>query len=578
MRWFDILNSTAFKEWIIATGSGGTLPQGEFKLDPFGSSMRKFNNAHTWLSELNNTGVFNPSGRESQAKSDLATAGFFIDETIFTILGQMTIDKWDAFGIPAGDDDYEIHRCLLLVNNAISIGDKQYLTYYNRWLNLRKLFEYNFLVTNKSYLYLFSYFDKYSNGYNPFNVITSLKISQAYFDANIDWNLIKNYYIDPAVDTAVDKYESTINTYTGREGRSNICIAYEIISKDEADRIDFISSLTMSQICKDKLIEINENIKPFVNASNKIYYGPPGTGKSYEVNKITKPHRLINPKRVEIVTFHPEYDYHSFVGSYKPTMKNEKISYEFIPQPFAKIYVSAWQNLENEYFLQIEEINRGNCAEIFGDLFQLLDRNPDYNVTADEDFKKYLQSELGIEHKGILDGQISLPPNLNLIATMNTSDQSLFPMDSAFKRRWNWVYVPIKYEEDCNDVSKDYLIELDGLNYKWLTFLEKINKEIFNATESQDKQIGNWFVTPKQGNIIDIETIVNKVIFYLWNDIFKDEDEHNIFKVTDDKASEFGIETDKKVITFEKYFEGEARYRIPILKYLFNEVLSVEPI
>lgn len=577
MRWFDILSNKAFKEWIINAGSGASLRQGNFRLDPFVSSLRKFNTAHSVLSTFNQTGTFNLT---AQMKTDLTSAGFIESRSeTFTKLGQMTINKWTELNIPDSDNDYEIHRCLLLVNNSISLGDSQYISYYNRWLKLRSLFEFEFLISNKVYLYFFSYLDKDINDFNPFTVITKLELDQSYFDNNIDWSEIKNYYNDPAVSNSIDKHITTINGYVTREGRSNICIAYEIISKDEADRVDFINSLTMDQVCKDKLLEINEKIKPFLNASNKIYYGPPGTGKSYEVNRITKPHRLIDPKRVEIVTFHPEYDYHSFVGSYKPTMNNEqKISYEFIPQAFAKIYVSAWKNLEHEYFLQIEEINRGNCAEIFGDLFQLLDRNPDYKVTADEDFKKYLQSELGIEHKGILDGQISLPPNLNLIATMNTSDQSLFPMDSAFKRRWNWVYVPIKYEEDCDDVSKDYLIELDGLNYKWLTFLEKINKEIFNATESQDKQIGNWFVTPKQENIIDIEIIVNKVIFYLWNDIFKEEDEHNIFKVADDKASEFGIETDKKVISFEKYFEGGARYRIPILKYLFDEVLSVESI
>jgi hypothetical protein len=392
------------------------------------------------------------------------------------------------------------------------------------------------------------------------------------------YNLQNNYeYVQITFDGAIQDFKSSLDVdkYFAivKFKNSNVMRVYHTTSDKE------LLTLNVSELINDITVFEPPIIEETIKASNTIYFGSPGTGKSYEVNQITKPYRLINPKRVEIVTFHPEYDYHSFVGSYKPTMTVDgKISYAFVEQIFTRIYISAWQDEENEYFLQIEEINRGNCAEIFGDLFQLLDRNPDYKVTADEDLKKHLQNELGIDHKGILDGQISLPSNLNLIATMNTSDQSLFPMDSAFKRRWDWKYVPIKYEDDCTDASKDYLIKLDGLNYKWLTFLEKINKEIFNATESQDKQIGNWFVSPKQGNIIDSETIVNKVIFYLWNDIFKEEDEHNIFKVTDEKASEFGIETDMKVITFEKYFEGGARYRIPILKYLFNEVLSMEPI
>ena len=273
------------------------------------------------------------------------------------------------------------------------------------------------------------------------------------------------------------------------------------------------------------------------DVNNVIYYGSPGTGKSHRADIAT------NGKEVQKVTFHPDYDYHSFVGGYKPTMDGDKIAYKFVPQIFTKIYVDAWKNLVSTdetkpFYLQIEEINRGNCAEIFGDLFQLLDRDKDgfskYEVTAEEELCKYLLSENGFaeNHPGIENGKLRFPNNLKIIATMNTSDQSLFPMDSAFKRRWDWIYVPINY--NCS--FSDFTINLDNKReYSWLEFLKIINEEIFEITKSQDKQIGNWFIDAQNsGKVISESTFVNKVIFYLWNDVFKDE-ENTIFKAADGK-------------------------------------------
>ncbi len=283
------------------------------------------------------------------------------------------------------------------------------------------------------------------------------------------------------------------------------------------------------------------------DVNNVIYYGSPGTGKSYRADDVTK------GKNVEKVTFHPDYDYHSFVGGYKPTMDGDKIAYKFVPQIFTKIYVDAWKNLVSAdetkpFYLQIEEINRGNCAEIFGDLFQLLDRDKDgfskYEVTAEEELCKYLLSEKGFggNHPGIDNGKLRFPNNLKIIATMNTSDQSLFPMDSAFKRRWDWIYVPI--DTDCK--FSDFTIQLEnGKAFEWLSFLKVINEEIFEITKSQDKQIGNWFIDAQNsGKVISESTFVNKVIFYLWNDVFKDE-ENTIFKSADGKN-----------LTYTSFFEN----------------------
>lgn len=324
------------------------------------------------------------------------------------------------------------------------------------------------------------------------------------------------------------------------------------INPDLAARDKTVYELDEIQMAQDEEDQqvTGENVPP---VGNIIYYGSPGTGKSFRADSVTQGHY------VQKVTFHPDYDYHSFVGGFKPSMIGEgrdaKIAYKFVPQIFTKIYVDAWKNFVSEdetkiHYLQIEEINRGNCAEIFGDLFQLLDRGQDgfskYAISAEEEMRRFLEDIdcfQSAEHRGIKDGKLSLPANLRIIATMNTSDQSLFPMDSAFKRRWDWIYVPI----DTNCTQSDFTIELNnGEKYKWLGFLKAVNKEIFEITESQDKQIGNWFVDAQNhGKIIGEEKFVNKVIFYLWNDVFKDV-ENNIFR-----------SPEGNILTYSSFFEME---------------------
>lgn len=272
------------------------------------------------------------------------------------------------------------------------------------------------------------------------------------------------------------------------------------------------------------------------NGYNKIYFGAPGTGKSYKVAQEIKD---IDETQVERVTFHPDYDYASFVGGYKPVTEQDKdgndiISYRFIPQVFINIYERAHRNPSKNYYLVIEEINRGNCAEIFGDIFQLLDRNPDYAITPSEDLLKYLlKRDQNLVYKTLENGKMMMPNNLIILATMNTSDQSLFPMDSAFKRRWEWEYVPIKYPVEPNDTSCpsfSFRIQLGDEHYfNWMDFVAGVNRHILeNPSLGLDKCIGNFFAKPDAGNLITVETTINKVIFYLWNDVFKDE-ENEIF-------------------------------------------------
>lgn len=319
----------------------------------------------------------------------------------------------------------------------------------------------------------------------------------------------------------------------------------------------------------------------------QIFYGAPGTGKSHIIKEQTKGEDVIR------TTFHPDTDYSTFVGTYKPTTEfapvlaiigdkavetgreEKRISYEFVCQAFLQAYVAAWKKVAEakgstakKQFLVIEEINRGNCAQIFGDLFQLLDRNDfgysDYPIKADADMQKQLKrlfEGVEIENadginalyddrdivKDVLSGEVLLlPNNLYIWATMNTSDQSLFPIDSAFKRRWNWQYMPISEGRDKNGQSKNWKIEADTQMYSWWSFIQKINDEIYDKTNSEDKKLGFYFCKPMNG-IIKAETFVSKVLFYLWNDVFKDFDnESGIFAEPYDKF--FGTDTKGEVV------------------------------
>ncbi len=215
-------------------------------------------------------------------------------------------------------------------------------------------------------------------------------------------------------------------------------------------------------------------------------------------------------------TFHPDTDYASFVGCYKPTMRGDTLVYEFVEQIFTLAYVYALRNPETQTYLVIEEINRGNCAQIFGDLFQLLDRGDDgqseYAIRPDRDLMQHLKRELGNKLPG---DTIRLPANFYIYATMNTSDQSLFPMDSAFKRRWDWCYVPIETHS-----AAGVTIELaNGEVFSWGEFIEKVNGRIREATASEDKQIGRYFF---KGDSILEDDFVSKVMFYLWAEICKE--------------------------------------------------------
>ena len=329
-----------------------------------------------------------------------------------------------------------------------------------------------------------------------------------------------------------------------------------------ASTLAAMSKMLLQKQGEKELGKVTIDIKSY--SFQQIFYGAPGTGKSHTIKEVTRNEDVIR------TTFHPDTDYSSFVGAYKPTTieetamtvigtkavpvedadgnerKESKIIYEFVAQSFLQAYISAWKKYADSVngepkkeFLVIEEINRGNCAQIFGDLFQLLDRNgygfSEYPIKADADMKKQLQKafkglDIPQKHsinamyedrdvvKEVLDGNLLLlPNNLYIWATMNTSDQSLFPIDSAFKRRWDWTYIPI------SNANKGWTINIGNTHYDWWQFVERINDLIGRTTNSEDKKLGYFFCKAREGEI-SADTFVGKVIFYLWNDVFKDYD------------------------------------------------------
>lgn len=358
---------------------------------------------------------------------------------------------------------------------------------------------------------------------------------------------------------------------------------------------------------EDGLEEVAEQKKE-IKCLQQIYYGAPGTGKSFEVKDVTKRYSTIR------TTFHPDSDYSTFVGAYKPVMeetpvygaqgvevaKEKRITYTFVKQSFLKAYLGAWQKyakgveIPEPQFLVIEEINRGNCAQIFGDLFQLLDRSDNgfstYPIEADSDLQNEikeafgeggeyaLENELDVDNAvddytsnygktlsdDIKNGRVLLlPNNLYIWATMNTSDQSLFPIDSAFKRRWDWRYVKI------TDAGKGWKIKCGSEYCDWWTFVVEINKKIAKETSSDDKKLGYFFCKPpKESDTITEDKFVGKVLFYLWNDVFKDGD-ISLFKVSDEMEAE---------ICFDAFYGNDNKVNIEAIRTFLVSVVGEENI
>lgn len=345
-----------------------------------------------------------------------------------------------------------------------------------------------------------------------------------------------------------------------------------------------------------------------------IYYGAPGTGKSHTIKKEEDEGKITCIR----TTFHPDSDYATFVGCYKPhkIKDSQCLTYEFVEQAFLEAYKQAWMNPKKEIALVIEEINRGNCAQVFGDIFQLLDRSDDgwstYPIKADTDIAEHLKElriqgysasmnkRFGLDKEGKdrypdrdWFGFMALPPNMSILATMNTSDQSLFPIDSAFKRRWDWKYIKIKKGKKENGEELGWNIQIKDANGEpvkiidenttlpWWNFIQKVNEIIASMTSSADKQLGYFFCKPSEKanetdekpTIITADTLVGKVIFYLWNDVFKDYgfEDASLFTYQEEKN---GKKTEKDLAFADFYDEeGEQVNTVRLVDFL-NRIMK----
>ena len=451
------------------------------------------------------------------------------------------------------------------------------------------------------------------------NVVTKYYVPNPYTKRGFT-NLDKPILLEKSIVEYLEKYPTQndleqILKHLIREDVGNFTATKTLLSYSKLFTIQG-NTITLNPNYKEMEIDVNRNNKRAffeifnaqfnrhkINAPiQQILFGAPGTGKSHTINSDAN----ITEQNSIRTTFHPDSDYSTFVGCYKPTKKEQskgvltplndlisiskeqstteqrvkfiskyaesikaaakenglsdnriirdanyfgwnsdtylmnflneileerakiddsEITYDFTPQAFTNAYVAAWKNVESPFFLIIEEINRGNCAQIFGDIFQLLDRDEygysSYKTTPDQDLANYIREQFtdtDIDDADVKSGKkMQLPPNLHIWATMNTSDQSLFPIDSAFKRRWDWRYIPIDYTD------RGHFIACGDTQYSWADFLQKVNDRVESVTQSEDKKLGYWFMgNGAEQKEITIDRFVSKVIFYLWNDVFKD--------------------------------------------------------
>lgn len=249
---------------------------------------------------------------------------------------------------------------------------------------------------------------------------------------------------------------------------------------------------------------------------NVIFYGVPGCGKSHEIKKILEG---VDTKYYKRILFHPEYSYSDFVGQLHPVTEGGNITYPFVPGPFTEILLDAYKDREHDYFLIIEEINRGNAPAIFGDLFQLLDRDDngesEYSIYNKEIIRYLNKWERSEEYRD----NIRIPKNLTIFATMNTCDQNVFTLDTAFKRRWRMSRIENKFDS----ILSTWKIQFEnGKDVSWKDFAEKVNDAILkncnDGTAAEDKQLGAFFVKENDKNV---RRFAEKVLMYLWDDVAK---------------------------------------------------------
>jgi len=636
MIWFSKINSEAFKDWLITFGSGSAIRPGK-PLDPFGSSMRKFNNAHTWMKQVADRGTLNLATARAtdQARIDLRSCHLLDPTTIqFTALGKLTYNDWVRFAIPEGDAGFEIHRCLLLLKNGLKLKDKLYRDFADYWRELRKYYSFNHLISTPEHLYFFTFFNKSNQGYNPYEVIKGLRMSDADFPTTIDWDVIKRYYNDRALRVAADKFKTAIDGIVARQGRTNFVSALEIITNIPDAQIT-ISNLAIANDKKDILLNILKELSNINNmALNQILYGPPGTGKTHnainhalsivngrDVSELIAEQKADPAKRVEakkhfddlvakgqiqFVTFHQSYSYEDFVEGIKSVVNsNGDVEYRIEDGIFKRIcneagkrsspslsfedaydlfvdevetkgdkfelksliqgkpfnvkmsslgncraipktkdatemtitksnlksyiesgvikdwktytttigeyirekYIAKSKTIDNSaknYVLIIDEINRGNISKIFGELITLIEKSKRLGETEELKVKLTYSGAESPEDFGV-------PNNLFILGTMNSADKSIALVDTALRRRFEFI----EYSADQTLLSNN----VEGINLQEL--LKTINSRI-EILLDKDHKIGHAYLINVESKNQLCEAFRNRIIPLLEEYFFGD--------------------------------------------------------
>lgn len=282
-----------------------------------------------------------------------------------------------------------------------------------------------------------------------------------------------------------------------------------------------------SEVCDETQSDGEETIS---FSSNLLLYGVPGCGKSYYVEENYEKQISNDQCKIRVV-FHPDYTYSDFVGQIMPVIEKvdkegadgeqeEKLKYKFVPGPFTRILKVANENKNEKCLLIIEELNRGNAPAIFGEVFQLLDR-------AEDGSSKYsiYNSDIAKEVYGDAKKPVKLPPNLTIVATMNTSDQNVFTMDTAFQRRWQMKHIPNRFIGDSlDDATKEHVAKpVPGSKISWGAFATVVNSKMGKAAlgmaGTEDKSLGVYFAT--DNDLDDKNVFAEKVLKYLWDDAFR---------------------------------------------------------
>jgi hypothetical protein len=366
-------------------------------------------------------------------------------------------------------------------------------------------------------------YEKFEDGTEKIDVVDykenmgSLRILQNLLKENLNYFLSREGKFASLKDITkleeLKEYTQRVNYYLDL---TNINI--EVIINEQSDSDE-------EKIEEDKINDIY--------GTNIIYYGAPGTGKSHTLEEISNDFDY-----VERVTFYPEYTHDDFIGSFMPSMTFDKKQlgeyvsldeaemklpgkpmpyYTYISGPFTSALVQALNNPDKSVLLIVEELNRANAAAVFGEFFQLLDRKNNgeskYSISVSNEYSEYLSSQVETYFKG---DKVTIPTNFTICATMNSADQGVNPLDSAFKRRWNFIYVPIDFSKAKH---RDYEIEYANKKVTWEVFATTINEQLKRREINEDKHLGQYFITETE--ITNPYKFASKILLYLFDDVLK---------------------------------------------------------